>query len=81
MSDNQVQFNEWRPPLRQSQPTKMVRGLMKLSGGLIKTEKQANIALVVILIAVVTATILVLTLAGPKSSPTSVPPPAAGGAF
>jgi len=79
MSDNQVQFNEWRPPLRQSQPTKMVRGLMKLSGGLIKTEKQANAVLVVILIAVIAATILVLALTGPKSSPVPIPP--AGRAF
>jgi len=79
MSDNQVQFNEWRPPLRQSQPTKMVRGLMKLSGGLIKTEKQANAVLVVILIAVIAATILVLALTGPKSSPVPIPP--AGGVF
>ena len=79
MSDNQFKLNEWRPPLRQSQPTKMVRGLMKLSGGLIKTEKQANAVLVVILIAVIAATILVLALTGPKSSPVPIPP--AGRAF
>ena len=57
---NEVQFQEWRPPKREAEPTKMVRGLMKLSGGLIKTEKQANSVLVIILIAVIIATILVL---------------------
>lgn len=57
---NEVQFNEWRPPQRKAEPTKMVRGLFKLSGGLIKTEKQANFVLVIILIAVIIATILVL---------------------
>jgi len=52
---------------------------MKLSGGLIKTEKQANAVLVVILIAFIIATILVLALTGPKSSPVPIPP--AGGVF
>ena len=79
MSDNQVQFNEWRPPQRQAQPSKTIGWIMKLSGGLIKTEKQANAVLVVILIAFIIATILVLALTGPKSSPVPIPP--AGGVF
>lgn len=74
---NDVQFQEWRPPKREAEPTKMVRGLIKLSGGLIKTEKQANFVLVMILIAVIIVTILVLVLGGPKPTKTLVPP--AGG--
>jgi hypothetical protein len=62
-----VQFEEWRPPQKQYQPTKTVRWLIKFSGGLIKTERQANFVLVIIMIAVIIATILVLTLGGPKS--------------
>jgi hypothetical protein len=74
MTNNQVQFKEWRPPQHQPQQTKMVRWLMKLSGGLIKTERQANFVLILILVAVIITTILVLTLGGPKSPKISPAP-------
>lgn len=64
MSDNQVQFNEWRPAQHspEEDKTAMARWLIKISGGLIKNQKQANLALLVILAGVIVATILVLVL-------------------
>ena len=65
MSNNQAQFQEWRPPKRspgEENQTAITRWLMKISGGLVKNQQQANKVLVIILIGVIIATILVLTL-------------------
>lgn len=73
MDNNKIQFEDWHPPQRQPEQTKIAKGLMKLSGGRIKSQKQADVILAIMLAAIVIATILVLTLGGPKSPGTATP--------
>lgn len=44
--DSGVKFQgDWRPPLYEPKPPKMIQLVMKYSGGLVKNEKQASYVL------------------------------------
>ena len=58
MTDN-VQFDEWRPPKQDfdRETPRLVRLVIKFSGGLVKDEHAANIVLVILSVAFFVTTI------------------------
>lgn len=75
-SNNEVKFNEWKPPQelinRKSKPgfgKKLTNLIIKNSGGLIKDERQANyvILAVVLLVIILSVVIFFSALGSPES--------------
>lgn len=71
---NNVQFQGEQRATRPSFKKKgLAAWLMRHSGGLIKNEKQAQIALIAILIAAVVLTLIIVTATGPDTVPVNPP--------
>ena len=66
----------WRQQIKSENPQKtpkIVKLVMKISGGLIKTEKQANYALLVFIAAAIIISLILIFNSGSVETP--IPPP------